>query len=469
MTKYKLSRFKDRDTRKVFGTILGGKMLGILGALALMQAFIWLFGNVAEAAGLQEAATVSDDLVNPINTVWVLVAAFLVFFMQAGLHDAGGRASPGPGRSVNILLECIVDTCLCGILFWAFGFAFMFGAGNGLIGHEFFFLHDAPATYDYGGRSTPASRSWRSSCSSSPSPTPARRSPRAPWSAAPASRATCSTASACRGFIYPIIGHWVWGPGGWLATPWAGSTASPDGIVVPRLRRLDRGAHGRRHASPSPAPSPSAPASGASSSATAAARPRPHDLTIAAIGARDPVVRLVRLQPRLARCRRIDFEGIGRVATNTTLAACAGGLVAVFFVYPRSKKWDVGHDHQRLPRRPRGHHRALLLGHHRSARSSSAPSPAIIVPLGVDLARAPPRSTTRSARSPSTASAASGARWPSGCSPPATSASPARTGADTSGRRSRASSTAAAPDQLVAQLIGSLTCIVVVVARRRSP
>jgi hypothetical protein len=55
MTKYKLSRFKDRDTRKVFGTILGGKMLGILGALALMRAFIWLFGNVAEAAGLQEA------------------------------------------------------------------------------------------------------------------------------------------------------------------------------------------------------------------------------------------------------------------------------------------------------------------------------------------------------------------------------------------------------------------------------
>jgi Amt family ammonium transporter len=38
----------------------------------------------------------------------------------------------------------------------------------------------------------------------------------------------------------------------------------------------------------------------------------------------------------------IDFEGIGRVATNTTLAACAGALVAVVWVYPRSKKWDVG-------------------------------------------------------------------------------------------------------------------------------
>jgi Amt family ammonium transporter len=38
----------------------------------------------------------------------------------------------------------------------------------------------------------------------------------------------------------------------------------------------------------------------------------------------------------------MDFEGIGRVAANTTLAACAGALVAVFFVYPRSRKWDVG-------------------------------------------------------------------------------------------------------------------------------
>jgi Amt family ammonium transporter len=38
----------------------------------------------------------------------------------------------------------------------------------------------------------------------------------------------------------------------------------------------------------------------------------------------------------------MDWEGIGRVAGNTTLAACAGGLVAVFFVYPRAKKWDVG-------------------------------------------------------------------------------------------------------------------------------
>ncbi len=38
----------------------------------------------------------------------------------------------------------------------------------------------------------------------------------------------------------------------------------------------------------------------------------------------------------------MDFEGIGRIATNTTLAACAGALVGVIWVYPRAKKWDVG-------------------------------------------------------------------------------------------------------------------------------
>jgi Amt family ammonium transporter len=38
----------------------------------------------------------------------------------------------------------------------------------------------------------------------------------------------------------------------------------------------------------------------------------------------------------------MDWVGIGRVAANTTLAACSAGLVAVFFVYPRSKKWDLG-------------------------------------------------------------------------------------------------------------------------------
>jgi Amt family ammonium transporter len=37
----------------------------------------------------------------------------------------------------------------------------------------------------------------------------------------------------------------------------------------------------------------------------------------------------------------MDFEGIGRVATNTTLAACAAGLTALIYTFISSKKWDV--------------------------------------------------------------------------------------------------------------------------------
>src|SRR5260370_25313539 len=39
---------------------------------------------------------------------------------------------------------------------------------------------------------------------------------------------------------------------------------------------------------------------------------------------------------------RRDFEGLGRVATNTTLAASAAGLLAMFVAYPRAHKWDTG-------------------------------------------------------------------------------------------------------------------------------
>jgi Amt family ammonium transporter len=67
----------------------------------------------------------------------------------------------------------------------------------------------------------------------------------------------------------------------------------------------------------------------------------PHDINIAAIGAVILWFGWYGFNPG-STLSAMDFEGIGRVATNTTLAAAAGGMVAVLFVYPRSKKWDVG-------------------------------------------------------------------------------------------------------------------------------
>ncbi len=74
----------------------------------------------------------------------------------------------------------------------------------------------------------------------------------------------------------------------------------------------------------------------------------------------------------------MDFEGIGRVAANTTLAACAGrSRGRCSSSTPLTKKWDLGITINGFLGGPRGHHRPLLLGAARLGRSSSAPSPAV--------------------------------------------------------------------------------------------
>src|SRR5919206_2022222 len=104
----KLGRFRERETRRVFGVILGGKMLGILGILGAMKAFGMLFENAAGASPLAQAAGDAAASVSAVNTVWVLVTAFLVFFMQAGFMalEAGFARSR---ESVNIMMECVFD------------------------------------------------------------------------------------------------------------------------------------------------------------------------------------------------------------------------------------------------------------------------------------------------------------------------------------------------------------------------
>src|SRR5262245_53534609 len=137
--KSRLRTFReDPRARRMVFVILGGKMLGILAVLGAMKGFVWFLVEKAGATPLQSAAY-DVDFVSPINTIWVLVTAFLVFFMQAGFMglEAGFARSR---ESVNIMMECVFDTCLCGLLYWAFGFAFQFGYGNGWIGHTWFFL-----------------------------------------------------------------------------------------------------------------------------------------------------------------------------------------------------------------------------------------------------------------------------------------------------------------------------------------
>ena len=183
-------------------TLLGGKMIGLALLLAVMKMTL---GSAVYAA---DGPTPE---VNAVNTLWVLLAAFLVFCMQVGfvMLEAGFARSR---ESINILVEGIVDTCICGVTFWAWGFAFMFEPGQRRSsGPAASFSTDCLIR-----TAPPASRCWRTGCSSSRSPTPARPSPPARWSAAAGSWGDILYSIGVTGFIYPIIGHWAWGPtAGW--------------------------------------------------------------------------------------------------------------------------------------------------------------------------------------------------------------------------------------------------------------
>src|SRR6185312_130752 len=326
------TRLRDPEWRRYGRTLVAGKAMGIgLLLLAITAISGLFFGKVLAADAPVKAA----DIVNPLNTVWVLVAAFLVFGMQVGftMLEAGFCRSR---ETVNVLMECVVDTCLCGLLFYAIGFAFMFSHCNGFIGYHWFFLQDILAPYE----STVVSFL-------------------AFWIFQFAFADTCSTITsgamigrtgfvgdllyslAVSGFIYPIIGHWAWGPDGWLAMmgteghfyaslgtgfhDFAGSTvvhtiggfvALAGSIVLgPRLGRKFKRDGGQPML--------------------------PHDLTIAVCGGLLLWFGWYGFNPG-STLSAMDLEGIGRVAANTTLAACAAGLTAMFWAYMSSKKWDAG-------------------------------------------------------------------------------------------------------------------------------
>jgi Amt family ammonium transporter len=327
-----MQRLKSPEWRRYGVVLFAGKFAG----LALLAAVVYyfdpgLFGHKVFAA---DPVLRGNDIVNPVNTAWTLVAAFLVFGMQVGftMLEAGFCRSR---ETVNVLMECIVDTCLCGILFYAIGFSFMFSHGNGFIGYHWFFLQNAPATYETTGVAFLAF-----------------------WIFQFAFADTCSTITSgamigrtgfvgdllysvgVSGFIYPIIGHWAWGPDGFLATmgsagyflpnlgqsfhDFAGSTvvhtiggmvALAGAIVLgPRLgRKFKRDGGGPM---------------------------LPHDLTIAASGGLLLWFGWYGFNPG-SSLSAMDFVGIGRISANTTLAACAAGLTAMFTAYFMSKKWDV--------------------------------------------------------------------------------------------------------------------------------
>ncbi len=154
------------------------------------------------------------------DTIWVLLAAALVFFMQAGfaMVETGFTRAKNAG---NIIMKNLMDFCIGSIVFWILGFGLMFGTSNfGLVGTPDFFVRGT-----YGPETIPTmtflifQTVFCATAATIVSGAMAERTKFISY---------CIYSAVISLLIYPISGHWIWG-GGWLSElgfhDFAGSTA----------------------------------------------------------------------------------------------------------------------------------------------------------------------------------------------------------------------------------------------------
>ena len=267
------------------------------------------------------------------DTLWVLVAAFLVFFMQAGfaMVESGFTRAK---NAVNILMKNLMDFSMGSIAYWAIGFAIMFGAGNAFMGTSGWFVPSQTLT-----EGAAASTSIFSSLEWSSVPTYAAWLFQLVFAATAATIVSGAMAERTQfksyliysifitGIIYPVVGHWIWG-GGWLAdlgmSDFAGSTvvhstggwlALTGAIVLgPRLGKYD-----------------------------AEGNPRPiagHNLPLAALGVFILWLGWFGFNP--GSQMGADAAPISSIAITTNLAAAAGAITAMITAWIILGKPDAG-------------------------------------------------------------------------------------------------------------------------------
>ena len=146
------------------------------------------------------------DLSLSVDTVWMLLAAMLVFFMQPGFALCEAGFTRGK-NTANILFKNFVDFCFGSVLFWLLGFGFMFGSnGEGFIGMPHFgdisfYESDLPLEGFLIFQTV--------FCATAATIVSGAMAERTKFSM------YCIYSVFISLLIYPISGHWTWG-GGWL-------------------------------------------------------------------------------------------------------------------------------------------------------------------------------------------------------------------------------------------------------------
>ncbi|MDE1464973.1 ammonium transporter [Spartinivicinus poritis] len=158
-----------------------------------------------------------NELQQTINILWLMVAAALVFLMQAGfaaLESGLTRAK----NTINVALKNITDFTVATVVFWLVGFALMFGDSvSGWFGSSNFAISEADTPMDFAFFMFQVT--FAGTAATIVSGAVAERIRFLAY--------MIITIAICA-FIYPVSGHWIWGEGGWLAeknmVDFAGST-----------------------------------------------------------------------------------------------------------------------------------------------------------------------------------------------------------------------------------------------------
>lgn len=176
-------------------------MLG-MGALAGL-----LIGTTGTSFA-QEIDPAIAELGVAADTMWLLLSAFLVFFMQAGfaLVESGSTRSK---NMINIMFKNLMDFCIAALAFWMIGWGIAYGASAaGFIGTDQFFFGDMG-----GEGSVPGMASWVFQvvfAGTAATIVSGAMAERTKFTSYLIYSAVLSI------IIYPVVVHWVWSGAGWL-------------------------------------------------------------------------------------------------------------------------------------------------------------------------------------------------------------------------------------------------------------